>query len=79
MNNRSVFIRDLVERTLATYVEVFLGLVIVSAFSNGVVDVSALQAAAVSALPAALAVVKGFAAQYRGDPDSASLSKDVTP
>lgn len=74
-----LFLRDLAERVIATYVEVFLGLVIVSGFSNGVVDVSALQAAAVSALPAALVVIKSWAARYRGDPDSASLSKDVSP
>lgn len=75
---RSQFVKDLLERVLATYVEVFLGLVIVSAFSDGVVDMSAVQAAAISALPAALAVIKGWVGRYRGDPDSASLSKDIS-
>lgn len=72
------FIKDLVERTLATYLEVFLGLVIVDAFSDGVVDITVIQTAAVAALPAALAVIKAYVARFRGDENSASLDPEVT-
>ncbi|MFC1415419.1 hypothetical protein [Streptacidiphilus cavernicola] len=45
---------DVVERAAATYLETFLGLLLAS----GVLDVSALKAAAVAAVPAALSVIK---------------------
>ncbi|RLU81142.1 hypothetical protein CTZ27_33425 [Streptomyces griseocarneus] len=50
------FLLDLAERTAATYVEAFLGLLL----AGTVTDLSTAKAAAVSALPAALAVVKGL-------------------
>ena len=63
---------DVAERAVATYVEAFLGLLLAS----GVLDVSALKAAAVAAVPAALSVIKsavsvlltgsGAAVQLRG-------------
>jgi hypothetical protein len=77
MTNR--YLLDLAERVIATYVEAFLGLVIASGFGvNGVVNLSLLQVAAVSALPAALAVVKAGLAKLKGDPATASLV-DVAP
>lgn len=53
------FVRDLTERAGATYAQTFLGLLIAS----GVVDISAVKAAAVAAIPAALSVVKSLIAE----------------
>lgn len=66
---------DLAERAFATYLEAFLGLLIVGA----VLDISAAKAAAVAALPAALSVVKSGLGAWLGRSDTASLlpaSKD---
>jgi hypothetical protein len=58
MFNRPFF-RDLAERAISTYVQAFIGLLIAS----GVVDVAAVEAAAVAAIPAALSVVKSLLAE----------------
>lgn len=50
------FLYDLAERTVLTYVEGFLGLLLAS--GTDLVDLSATKAAAIAALPAALTVVK---------------------
>lgn len=47
---------DTLERTLATYAQTFIGLLIASPMLN--LDLSTVRALAVAALPAALAVVK---------------------
>ncbi|MEU3569405.1 holin [Kitasatospora sp. NPDC036755] len=65
------FVLDLVERTAATYVAAFLGLLLADQFD--LTSISALKAAAVSALPAALSVLKGAVATRIGDPASAAL------
>lgn len=65
------YLRDLAERTLATYVQAFVGLLV--AGWSGALDLGTLRAAAVAAIPAALAVVKGGLARLVGDPQSASL------
>jgi hypothetical protein len=66
--------RDIAERTIATYVQVFLGLLIAS--GANVIDVATIQAAAIAAIPAGLAVLKGAAASLVGDPDTAALRED---
>lgn len=71
------FVRDLVERVLATYVQAFAGLLIAS--WSDAVDLSTLRAAAVAAIPAALAVVKAGMARMVGDPDTASLADAAGP
>lgn len=50
------FVADLAERTVATYVQAALGLLL--ADSTGMISISGVKAAAVAAIPAALAVVK---------------------
>lgn len=65
----SPFFRDALERVLSTYVQVFLGLLITS----GVTDVSAVQAAALAAIPAALSALKAVIAKRFGDPDTAGF------
>lgn len=65
-----VFLVDLLERTAATYVAVFLGLLL--ADGADLVSVSAWKAAAVAALPAAVTVVKGAVGSFIGDSASAA-------
>jgi hypothetical protein len=65
----SPFFRDALERVLATYAQVFLGLLITS----GVTDLSAVQAAALAAIPAALSALKAVIAKRFGDPDTAGF------
>lgn len=72
------YLRDIVERAAKTYVQVLIGLVLAeNVFADGTVDLSVLQTAAVAAIPAALSVVSSALSQFRGDPDSASLSTKV--
>ena len=64
---------DVAERTLWTWAESFLGLLIAAPmFADGLVDLSVVETAAVAGIPAALAVVKGFAASRIGKRDTAS-------
>lgn len=62
------FFLDLAERTAATYVEAFAGLLMVS----GVTHLSDLRSAAVAAVPAGLAVVKSVLASFVGDAGTAA-------
>lgn len=65
---------DAGERVAATYIETFLGLVIASAFvDSGKLNMGAVTAAAVAALPAALSLVKSLIASAVGDPGTAAL------
>ncbi|WKU43864.1 holin [Streptomyces sp. VNUA116] len=61
---------DILERTAAAYVTTFLGLLLADGFD--LTDVSALKAAAVAALPAALSVIKGAIGTRFGDRGSAA-------
>ncbi|MFE6865999.1 holin [Kitasatospora sp. NPDC057692] len=65
------FIRDLLERTLATYAVTLLGLLTAGAVD--LTDLGALRAAAIAAIPAGLTVLKGALASLVGDPQSAAL------
>ncbi len=70
----SRFVRDLAERTTATYVEVFAGLLLAGwtdVADLGVLSVA--ETAGVAAVPAALAVLKAGLAKSRGDGSNASL------
>lgn len=60
---------DVIERTLAAYVTTFLGLLLAANFD--LTDLSALKAAAVASIPAALSVVKGAIGAAVGDPRTA--------
>ncbi|MGA5131496.1 holin [Streptomyces olivoreticuli] len=75
---------DILERTLAAYVTTFLGLLIADGFD--LTSVSALKAAAIAALPAALSVIKGAIGSRFGDSSSAAwlpgrggAGKDASP
>lgn len=68
------YLLDILERTLATYFEVFAGLVIASwadVADLGLLSVA--EAAGIAAIPAALAVLKGGLARLRGDKQEASM------
>ena len=68
-----VWIRDVAERAIATYLQTFLGLLL-AGWTTDTVDLSVVQAAAVAAVPAALAVVKGaLAARVPGTISPASV------
>ncbi|MFI1562213.1 holin [Streptomyces sp. NPDC020490] len=56
------YFKDLAERVVATYLEAFVGLLL----AGSVVDLPAAKAAAVAAIPAALAVVKGALSAFVG-------------
>ncbi|MFL4904807.1 hypothetical protein ACJ6WF_16870 [Streptomyces sp. MMS24-I2-30] len=62
------FLTDLAERTISTYLETLLGLLLASS----VVDLSAAKAAAVAAIPAGLAVIKGALSGFLGKPATAA-------
>lgn len=66
----SKVLADIVERTLAAYVTTFLGLLI--ADGANLASVSAVKAAAIAAIPAALSVIKGAIGSRFGDKDSAA-------
>lgn len=65
------YLLDLAERTLATYVVAFLGLLLAGGLD--MLSLGSVRAAAVAAIPAALAVIKGAVAKLVGDRDSAAL------
>jgi hypothetical protein len=54
----TVWLRDVAERTVATYLQAFFGLLL-AGWTTDAVDLSLVQTAAVAAVPAALAVLKG--------------------
>ncbi|WP_149183328.1 hypothetical protein [Streptomyces sp. TRM49041] len=62
---------DIGERAVLTYVEAFLGLLLASGTTN-VVTLSALESAAIAAIPAGLAVLKGAVGSILGRPGTAS-------
>ncbi len=62
---------DVAERTAATYVVAFLGLLLADGMD--LTSMSAVRAAGVAALPAALTVVKGAVATLVGDRGSAAV------
>ncbi|MEU5036543.1 hypothetical protein AB0G48_20690 [Streptomyces rubiginosohelvolus] len=69
----TTYARDLAERVAATFLQAFVGgLVLTSPF-----DISMWQAAAVGGVGAALALVKGIVARWRDVTHSASLAKGV--
>lgn len=72
----SVWIKDVIERTLSTYVQAFVGLLLAGWPGDSPLDLSLVQSAAIAAVPAALAVVKGaFAAKVPGTISPASLTE----
>lgn len=68
------YLIDVAERTVWTYIETLVGLLAVS----GPLNLSAIEAAAVAALPAAAAIVKGaIAGQFGVKGSAAALPASV--
>ncbi|MFJ6566660.1 hypothetical protein ACIQNU_04520 [Streptomyces sp. NPDC091292] len=65
--------RDLAERTLATFLQAFIGGIVVTQPLDG----SMWYAAAAGGVGAALALLKGLAARLRSVTNSASLARDI--
>jgi hypothetical protein len=63
---------DLTERVLASYVYAFITLLLTN--SIDLTNLDALKVAAISCVPAALAIIKGALARFVGNPDTASLT-----
>ena len=78
MNQR--FSRDVIERVVATYLESWLGLMLLEwgDVQNAGALLSTGRSAAYAAAPAALSLVKSLLAKTVNDPGSASLV-DITP
>ncbi|MDX3749630.1 hypothetical protein [Streptomyces sp. AK08-02] len=62
---------DIAERTVLTYVEAFLGLLLATGTTD-IVNLSTLESAAIAAIPAGLAVVKGAVGTILGRTGTAS-------
>lgn len=68
------YLIDLAERVAATYAETLIGLLIASwADVAELGALSVLETAAIAAIPAGLAVLKGGLARFRGDRENPSL------
>jgi len=73
-----IFLKDLAERTIATFAETLLAAITVtSSGAGGLNDVVWTLSFSVAALAALAAALKGIVAQYRGSPHSASLVEEV--
>lgn len=74
-DSRRKYLIDLAERVAATYAEALIGLLIVGWGDFGAVSdfLDLGTSAAVAAVPAALAVLKGGIARFRGDRENPSL------
>ncbi|WNM34965.1 hypothetical protein RKE30_33630 [Streptomyces sp. Li-HN-5-11] len=70
-NRARKLLADIAERAVLTYVEAFLGLLL-AAGTTSVVSLSALESAAIAAVPAGLAVVKGAVGSLLGRAGTAS-------
>jgi hypothetical protein len=71
------YLLDLAERTAATYGQAFIGLLL--ADTANLTSVGTLRAAAIAAVPAGLAVIKGALAYFLGEPNTASLLPSPAP
>lgn len=73
LKTASTYGRDLAERVIATFLQAFVGgLVLTQPF-----DLGMWQAAAVAGVAAAASLVKGLVARWRDVTNSASLAKGV--
>lgn len=61
---------DVVERTVAAYATTFLGLLLATGFD--LTNLSAVKAAAIASIPAALSIVKGVVGAMFGNPTTAA-------
>ncbi|MCX4540506.1 hypothetical protein [Streptomyces sp. NBC_01565] len=69
----ATYARDLAERVLSTFLQAFVGALVVST----PLDVSMWQTAAMAGVAAAVSLVKGLVARVRSVANSASLARGV--
>lgn len=69
----ATYARDLVERVLSTFLQAFVGALVIST----PLDVSMWQTAAMAGVAAAVSLLKGLVARVRSVTNSASLAKGV--
>lgn len=76
---RGRYVLDLLERIASTFVVAFLGTLVTGGWFDvaNIRDVSALQAAGLSAIAAVLSLVKGLVARFVDNRNSASLAPGV--
>jgi hypothetical protein len=79
ITTKATYIRDLVERILATFVQAFLAALVAGNWFDvtHLRDLSIVQAAGLSAIAAVLSLVKGLVAKGIGNRDSASAAPGV--
>jgi Putative lactococcus lactis phage r1t holin len=70
--------KDVGERTMATAVQAGLAVVFVAVMDKKDLNIDWKATLSIAVVAACAAFWKGYAAQFRGDPNSASLIKDVT-
>lgn len=69
----NTFARKLAENVIVSYLYALIALLLADGFDY--LSISGLATAAVAAIPAALAVVKGFLASRVGDPNSPAFTE----
>lgn len=73
IKSAGTFARDLAERVIATFLQAFLGAIVLTT----PLDIGMWQAAAMAGVAAVLSLAKGLAARIRDVTNSASLAKGV--
>lgn len=79
IRTKALYLRDLAERIVSTFVVAFLGALVAGGWFDlaHIRDASAVQDAALAGVAAALSLVKGLAAKWVSNRDSASLAPGV--
>lgn len=79
IKTKATYVRDLIERIVSTFAVAFLGTLVTGGWFDvaNIRDVSALQAAGLSAIAAVLSLIKGLVAKWVSNRDSASLAPGV--
>lgn len=71
-SNGGTWWQDMLERTMWTFIQVWIGLIVV----NGTIAFSQWKITAIAAIPAALDVIKSVLASRVGDPDTAAFLRN---
>lgn len=67
------FLKDLLERAVGTFAATAVALLVAEGAGAGLESVNWVSVVSVAGLATVLTVLKGLAAKYTGDPESASL------
>jgi hypothetical protein len=72
----STYVKDLIERIVATFVMAFLAVLVTAGQTDGL-NVEVGEAAVVAGIAAVASLVKGLIAKHLGDTESASVAPGV--